>query len=305
MKKLLFVYNPFSGKGRLGRSLSDIIGTFGKAGYLVTVYSTKAAHDGENFIKEHANEYDLTVAGGGDGMLHELFSGIVSAGVTSPCGYIPSGTINDFATSLNISKVPEEAAKTAVSGVYRQIDAGVYNGRIFSYVAAFGMFTDVGYSTDQKMKNALGPFAYYLDVLKDMDIKNFRASSVHAKLIVNGTEYEDDFIFALAGNTHSVAGLTSLVPSDASMEDGLLDYAFIKTPKSLPELDRIRNALLIKNFDPAVIISGKAESLRIISDRPVRFTLDGEDGGVSSVSDISVVKHAVRIAVPADLPDTI
>lgn len=298
MKELLFVYNPHSGKGRIGKSLSDILCVFTDAGYNVTVHPTACAKDGEIFIKEHAKEYQFIAVGGGDGMLHELFNGLIGSGADVPCGYIPAGTINDFASSLQIPKSPVKAAKLAVSGNYKNVDAGLWNGDIFSYVAAFGMFTDVGYSTDQKMKNAIGPFAYYFDVLKEMDIKNLHNSSVHTVLTVNGEKYEDDFIFALAGNTRSVAGLTSLIPEDASMEDGLLDYAFIKTPKSLPELDKIRNTLLSRSFDPDVMISGKAPSLIVKTGKPVNWTLDGELGGQADEAEISIIKSAVKIAAP-------
>ena len=298
MKKLLFVYNPHSGKGKLGKYLSDIVCTFTQAGYDVTVHPTSAARDGQEYIKARAAEFDLVSVAGGDGMLHEMFCGIIGSGAGVPCGYIPSGTINDFASSLGISKTPEEAAKTVVSGNYADIDAGVWNGNVFSYVAAFGMFTDVGYSTDQKMKNAIGPFAYYLDVIRDMDIKNFRASSVHAVVNADGVQFEDDFIFAMAGSTKSVAGLTSLIPEDAEMDDGLLDYAFIKTPKNLIELDGIRNTLMLRTFDPEVMISGKAERITVKADRDVKWTLDGELGGQTGEAEISVIKKAVKIAVP-------
>ena len=63
MKKLLFVYNPHSGKGRIGDSLSDILCTFTGAGYNVTAHPTSYARDGENFIKQHAKEFNLVVVG--------------------------------------------------------------------------------------------------------------------------------------------------------------------------------------------------------------------------------------------------
>ena len=81
MKKLLFVYNPHAGKGEIGRNLSALFSIFTKAGYLVSVRPTLAARDGQQFIARHAGEYDLVVCSGGDGMLHELFSGVLSAGV--------------------------------------------------------------------------------------------------------------------------------------------------------------------------------------------------------------------------------
>lgn len=72
MKKLLFVYNPNSGKGAIKQSLSDVLGIFTANGYDVTVHPTSAARDGQNYIADHAGDYDLTVSSGGDGMLHEL-----------------------------------------------------------------------------------------------------------------------------------------------------------------------------------------------------------------------------------------
>ena len=44
-----------------------------------------------------------------------------------------------------------------------------FNDTVFSYVAAFGMFTKVSYETDQRMKNALGAAAYFIEVLKNLD----------------------------------------------------------------------------------------------------------------------------------------
>lgn len=300
MKKLLFVYNPHSGKGKIGSALSGIVSVFTQNGFEVTVYPTSAPQDGENHIAENSGKYDLVVVGGGDGMLHELLGGLRRAGTGTPCGYIPSGTINDFARSLGIPKNPLKAAETAVSGNYKIIDSGSYNGNIFSYVAAFGVFTDVGYTTDQKMKNAIGPLAYYLDVLHGMDLKNFRSSSVRAVLSVNGQVYEDDFIFAIVGNTHSVAGLTALIPDNSSMQDGLLDYTFLKTPKSISDIELLQSSLLTRRFDPSVIISGHAEKLTVTTERSVKWTLDGEFGGETETSVLCCLPKAVKIAVPAE-----
>ncbi len=45
MKKLLFVYNPRSGKGLIRNSLSSIVETFSAGGYDVTIYPTKCERD--------------------------------------------------------------------------------------------------------------------------------------------------------------------------------------------------------------------------------------------------------------------
>lgn len=297
-KKMLFVYNPRSGRGEIAQALSDILSRFTSAGYDVTVHPTLSRKDGQNFIAKHAGEYDVVVSSGGDGMLHEHFAGMMAGQSTTPCGYIPAGTVNDFASSLRISKAPIEAAEIIVNGKYKAIDVGKFNESVFSYVAAFGLFTKVSYSTDQSMKNALGFLAYLIEILKSMDFKHFAEASVHARININDVEYEDDFIFGFAGNTLSVGGLTSLIPTGAEMDDGLLDFMFVKTPRTLFDLDRIRQALMSKKLDIPEIICAQSDSAEILTARPIEWTLDGEYGGKCDYVRLGILNKAVRIAVP-------
>lgn len=297
-KKLLFVYNPLSGRGEIAQALSDILTRFTSARYDVTVHPTLSRKDGQDFIAKRAGEYDIVVSSGGDGMLHEHFAGMMAGKADVPCGYIPAGTVNDFAASLMISKVPMEAVETIINGKFKAIDVGTFNDSVFSYVAAFGLFTKVSYSTDQHMKNALGFFAYLIEILKSMDIKHFVEASVHARISIGDKEYEDDFIFGFAGNTLSVGGLTNIIPTGAEMNDGLLDFLFVKTPKTLFELDKIRQALMTRRLDIPEIICDQAEGAIIDTARPIEWTLDGEYGGKCDHVELGILNKAVKIAVP-------
>ena len=297
-KKMLFVYNPRSGRGEIANALSDILVRLTSAGYDITVHPTLSSKDGQGFIAKHGNEFDIVVSSGGDGMLHEHFAGMMAGNVTVPCGYIPAGTVNDFASSLMISKVPIEAVETIVNGKFKAIDVGTFNDSVFSYVAAFGLFTKVSYSTDQNMKNALGFLAYLIEILKSMDLKHFHEASVHAKISINDKEYEDDFIFGFAGNTLSVGGLTTLIPTGAEMDDGLLDFMFVKTPKTLFELDKIRQALMTKKLDIPEIICDQAGRAVIETARAIEWTLDGEYGGKCDHVELGILNKVVQIAVP-------
>ena len=296
MKKLLFVYNPKSGKGTLGKFISEILCIFADGGYDLTVHPTCAHKDGENYIKKHAREHDLVVCAGGDGMLHELVCAMTEVGKDIPCGYIPAGTVNDFAISLGIPKHPIKAAKMIVEGNFEPVDVGVFNDTNFSYIAAFGIFTRVSYSTDQKAKNALGYLAYLFEAAKEMNIKAFRNSSFKATISWDGGSVTDDFIFGMAGNTLSMAGMKKIAPDAAAMNDGLLDGFFIKTPKTLLDLDRIRQGLLNKKIDSQSIVALKFDKIQIDSDREVSWTLDGEFGGSYKSSVISVNKGFLKVA---------
>ena len=65
-KKMLFIFNPRSGKGSIKTRLLDILDIFVKGGYEVTVHPTQAYMDGFKTAKKKAGDYDIVVASGGD-----------------------------------------------------------------------------------------------------------------------------------------------------------------------------------------------------------------------------------------------
>ena len=81
MGKLLFIFNPYSGKAQIKNSLLHIIDLFVKAGYDVTVRPTQSVLDAFHTVKEKAHEFDLIVCSGGDGTLNETVAGLMSCGV--------------------------------------------------------------------------------------------------------------------------------------------------------------------------------------------------------------------------------
>ena len=99
-KKMLFIFNPFSGKAQIKSKLFEIIDVFVKGGYEVIVHPTQAVGDGFEKTKELAPQVDLVVCSGGDGTLDEVVSGLMEVDQRVPIGYIPAGSTNDFANSL-------------------------------------------------------------------------------------------------------------------------------------------------------------------------------------------------------------
>ena len=101
-KKVLVIINPCSGKYTVRHQLLHIADDFTKAGFETTVYTTQKRGDATEYAKQFAGKYDLIVCRGGDGTFNETVNGILASGIDVPLGYIPSGTTNDFANSLNI-----------------------------------------------------------------------------------------------------------------------------------------------------------------------------------------------------------
>ena len=71
-KKLVFIFNPKAGKGKIKTSLMDIVDIFNKGGYEVIIRATQAPKDAYEQVKKYADKVDLIVCSGGDGTLDEV-----------------------------------------------------------------------------------------------------------------------------------------------------------------------------------------------------------------------------------------
>lgn len=299
MKKLLFVYNPRAGKEMLKPRLSDVLDIFVKAGYEVTVHPTQAYRDAYCQIKEYeVGKYDLIACSGGDGTIDEVATGMMKRREMGkdvvPVGYIPAGTTNDFAKSLHIPRKPLAAADNAVKGVPFPCDIGKFNDSVFVYIAAFGIFTDVSYETDQAVKNVLGHMAYILEGAKRI----FNIPSYKIKVEHDGEVIEDEFIFGMVTNSRSVGGFSNMVGKNIVFDDGLFEVTLIKTPKNPIALQEIIAALLIEQVDTKHMYTFKTKKITFDSVEEIPWTLDGEFGGEQDYVEIENVQKAMEIMVP-------
>lgn len=290
-KKMLFVYNPMAGKEQIRNNLSDIIRVLCNAGYEITIFATQGAGDATRIVEEHGMDYSFVVCSGGDGTMNEVATGLMKFEKCPVCGYIPAGTVNDFASSLNIPKVMKDAAELIVNGSIFDCDMGKFNDRNFTYVAGFGAFTEVSYQTPQEWKNALGKIAYFVEALKHIsDIKPH-----HMVIKCDGEVYEDTFILGLVSNSVSVAGYKAYSKKNIKMDDGKFEAIFIRNPKNPIEVQQVLNSLLSKQLDAAQILYLSSNNISISSDDDVQWTLDGEDGGIYSYAEIENLKQALPI----------
>ena len=297
MKRLLFIYNPHAGKELLKPKISDIVDIFVKAGYEVTIYPTQSYRDAYRKVKEYnSKEYELVVCSGGDGTIDEIVTGMMHRNVRTPVGYIPTGTTNDFANSLHIPKGLLKAADNAVNGVVFPCDIGRFNQDTFVYIAAFGLFTDVSYETDQAMKNVLGHLAYILEGAKRI----FNVPSYRIKVCHGGEEIEGEFIYGMVTNSRSVGGFRSMVGKQVIFDDGLFEVTLIKKPKNPLELQEIIAALLIEQIDTKYMYTFKTGYITFESLEEIPWTLDGEFGGEHDYVEIENLRQQLGIMVPAE-----
>lgn len=292
-KKLLFVFNPLAGKAQIKNHLMNIIDAFVKYGYEVTVFPTQGRLDAYNIVKEKASDYDLVVCSGGDGTLNETIKGMMTLEKKPLLGYIPAGTTNDFAYSLSIPKNMEKATENIINGIPFSCDIGSFNNEHFAYVAAFGAFTDVTYETPQQSKKVLGHMAYVIEGIK-------RLSSIrpyHIKIEYGDNLIEGDYILGLVTNSISIAGYRNLDDLGIILDDGLFEVTLVKPPKNAFDLQGIITSVLNQKFDSPYIDIFKASQVKVTCNEPITWTLDGEDGGAHTVSNIVNNKQAVNILI--------
>ncbi len=299
MKRMLFVYNPNAGKGSLKTKLSEVIDIFVKAGYEVVIYPTQSYRDAYRKIRSMEDGYDLVVCSGGDGTLDEVVTGMMRRKNRIPIGYIPTGTTNDFASSLHISKDILSAAYTAVHGQAFACDIGTFNHDVFVYVAAFGLFTDVSYQTDQNLKNIFGHAAYVLEGAKRLS----NIPSYHIKITHDGEEIEGEFMIGMVTNSKSVAGFRGIMGKKVKFDDGEFEVMLIKRPRNATELQEIITSLLVESFNTEYMYMFKTKNITFESMEEIPWTLDGEFGGQHDFVEINNQKQALEIMIEADIEE--
>lgn len=292
-KRLLFIYNPHSGKGLIKQHLSDILDTLVKAGFEITIYPTQSQGDAVEKCRQEAANFDRVVCSGGDGTLDEVVTGVMKSGHHVPIGYIPAGSTNDFGNSLGIDKEMLNAAQIAGGEHSFLCDVGRFGEDYFVYVAAFGLFTEVSYATDQNLKNMLGHAAYVLEGMKQLwDIPSFRMMVEH-----DGNIFYDEFIYGMVTNTMSVGGFKGIIPGNIELNDGLFEVTLIKMPKNPIELNEILAFLTGISKDTELVYSFRTKEIKFTCNEEVPWTLDGEYGGSTDCITVKNMQEAMEIMV--------
>ena len=297
MKQLLFIYNPKAGRQRVRVMLPDLLEIFAREGYETLVHPTMAQGEASQVAAAQAGKFDRLVCCGGDGTLNETVQGLLALPEDKRpvLGYIPTGTTNDFAKTIGLPRSTEKLAETACNGVPRAVDIGESEGRLFTYVSAFGLFTDVSYSTPQTSKNLLGHFAYLLEGAGRL----LNIPSYHMDVTADdGRQISGDFIYGMVSNTLSVGGVMFQHKDEVKLDDGKFEVLLVhppKTPKDWQSILASLNAQKAEREDGAVV-GFTAREVSFRCDRPVAWTVDGEFGGEREVTRIRNLPRALTIA---------
>ena len=299
MKKVLLLVNGTAGTGASKLNLYEILENLAVHDCLVTAFPILPDKDmtAERLIEDYGADYDTIMCTGGDGTLSHTIRGIMNTGLKKPIAYLPCGSTNDYAKSLGISaSIPENCAAAAGNRT-TAFDIGRFNDNYFNYVAAFGAFTKVSYSTSQLAKNYLGYAAYVLEGL--LTLPENISSRCRMRISFDGGQEEGSYLYGAITNSTSVGGMASPISQKAKLNDGLFEVMLVTAPENLGivELGEIVTTLASGSTDSPYIRVFQTGSLQIEALDHVAWTLDGEYGGCPQTVNIEVCRRAVRMLV--------
>ena len=248
---------------KIRENLSEIIEVFASSGFEITVCPTLRAGDARQAAIAADGKYDIIACSGGDGTLDDVTAGMLQSVTKVPIGYIPAGSTNDFAQSLQIPKNMLDAAEVIVSGKKQSFDMGKFNDKSFVYVAAFGLFTDVSYETSQDMKNTFGHFAYIIEAAARLPQTRY----YHVKVEHDGMTMEDDFIFGMVSNSLSVGGVKDITGNGVLLDDGLFEVTLVKNPVQVQDFTDIAAAVINRAQDNRFVFNFKTDKIKLNTKR--------------------------------------
>lgn len=293
--KVLTIINPTSGKGNIANYANEIKHNLEKQDMEVNMQLTKEGYNAKKIILDNIEGQDLILICGGDGTFNEAVSAIMESGVQVSIAYIPLGTTNDLARSLNMPIKDISITRKLLESKAKVLDIGKFNeNRYFTYIAAFGIMTDVAYKTSQKAKNKFGKLAYYMKAIKEL----IKIPTYKVKIKFDEEELEGEFIYGGISNSMSIAGFRWFNEEDIDLSDGKFEAIFIRKPKKLSGYFRLLNDFRHKDYMVnRDFVYFKASNIQIQTDKNVAWTIDGEYAGDMNFVEIENINKAIELAI--------
>jgi diacylglycerol kinase (ATP) len=208
------------------------------------------------------------VAAGGDGTVHEVVNGLLTASATAPSlGLIPIGTGNDFVKMMPGSESRDQAFATLAHGREAPVDIGTatWDGSSEHFVNAMGTGIDVEVVRQMRRSGWMPGKLIYLGALLRALVR-YRPMPI--RIVVDGVESGGRIMILAVCNGPSIGGAFRICP-DARPDDGMLDACLVR---ELP-LHRIVRVL------PRVIRGTHAGQPGVSMHRGTRILLSPDGGG--------------------------
>lgn len=300
-KRARIIYNPSSGREAVKRVLPDIMAVYENAGYETSAFQTTAEPLSAQMEAARCCDegFELVIAAGGDGTVHEVMNGIAEKKYRPKVAIIPAGTANDYARVLQMPRDNlVEAAKLIEKEETIFMDIGkVITGetsRYFVNIAAMGNLAELTFEVSPQLKTLFGYLAY---VVKGAElVPQVHAVPVHIEY--DGGSYDGEASLIFTGLSSTVGGFNNIVP-DKVLGDGNFSLIIVKTA-SVFELMTLARKLLTDgtHLDSPNVIHKQTSfvDIDVLDDSQLMINLDGEYGGDAPVRFENLNHHIEVVA---------
>jgi diacylglycerol kinase (ATP) len=276
--KVKLIVNPNADLGRAWRTASDlrpIAEKYGNVDWSGTVYPTHATE----LARQAAQEgYNLVVAVGGDGTVHEVVNGLmrVPAEQRPRLGVVPLGSGNDFSSAAGVNPDPFQALNQALHGQVRRIDVFKIrdgNGRSEYCDNTIGIGFDATVTIRSRRVPVVRGFLVYLVAVLQTILLNHEPARLQVR---TDCESWDRLMLMLVLCNGGREGGGFAISPQAKIDDGWLQYTGVDRVsrlmmlRLLPEFIRGTH----ERFKP--VSTGQFKTLELESDRPLYIHTDGE-----------------------------
>jgi len=213
------------------------------------------------------------IAAGGDGTVR-----LVAEHTTAemPLAVLPLGTENLLSKYLELPTEPEGIADLVLSGWNVPLDAGQANGKLFTLMAGCGFDADVVRRLHDERKGNIYHLSYAKPILDS--IRNYDYPLLRVDCQADGERLALAGCWVFVVNLPRYAGGLNFAPA-ALGNDGLLDVCTFKEGSLWNGLVYLGEVMLGQHETLEDFTHVQAAKLRIESDSPVPYQLDGDPGG--------------------------
>lgn len=306
-KKVKLILNPMADMGRawnIARDLRPIANEYkGKVDWSGTVYPGHAIE-----LAKQAAEggYDLVVALGGDGTVHEVINGLMQAEVRQrpALGVVPIGSGNDFAFACGIPTNPKEALALVLNGETAPIDLGLMideNGRQEYIDNTLGIGFDAVVTIRSHKLPIVRGFLMYLTAVLQTIISN--SAVVGMKIESEEKSWDKEVFMLVLANGPREGGGFMMTPASKN-NDGTLEYMLADKVSRLMQFRLLPEFIkgTQENFKQVEI--GEFKKLSLTSNAPLYIHIDGEiyttfGSNLRGIS-VEVLPNALNVVKPVD-----
>lgn len=290
MKKVKFIYNPFSGEAVITKNLDTIIEKYQAKGYTIVPFRISTEQSLEDAFLDIDSSYHHILGAGGDGTINQIINIMKKKNLDIPLAILPVGTANDFAKYIGMPADIGSACDKILAGKIQEIDLGKANDKYFINVFSFGLFTDVSHKTPTHLKNTIGKLAYYLNGIKELP--SFKKLDI--KVTSDEFFYEGNALIFFTFNGRTAGNINISYKSE--INDGLLDVIIVKGENIRSTLSSLLAFLKLEHLEkPKDIIHFTTSDFTVeYSDSSLESDIDGEVGPTSPIH-ISCIENGLKM----------